>query len=336
MTPLPGGPLDSLRALPVLLFPSAPPLPPRLRVNLPFPLASRHLPTSPEPVMFRSLATAVVASRHGRASRRANAGTADASRRLHPLRAPGPGLRRLPDSLRRHRHHHRAQRSTTTASASAPRRRCTASPTSTPGSRCSGNSSRARRHAAEAIRPRRPTVATSRWHSARPVPATGGARVRIDKTYVDTASYKVEPGGIVFTRSLGIARNSVVLPAGYELVAVNVPSQVNVESDGRIRVSFMNAERQSLTYTVRARALPAAAASSLVTAALHTAGPRHPACRRLVPPGASTAPTCAATGASGSGPSRTATSPTSSSSRSRTPSGCITTTPKADRVWTAT
>ncbi|MFN2316026.1 MAG: hypothetical protein ABR602_05025 [Gemmatimonadales bacterium] len=102
---------------------------------------------------------------------------------------------------------------------------------------------------------------------ARPVPAGGGARVRIDKTYTDTASYRVEAGGIVFTRSLGIARNGVVLPAGYELASVNVPSQVNVEADGRIRVSFMNVERQSLTYTVRARPLPAAAAAALAESA---------------------------------------------------------------------
>lgn len=102
---------------------------------------------------------------------------------------------------------------------------------------------------------------------ARPVPIGGGVRLRIDKTYVDTASYQAEPGGIVFTRVLGIARNSVVLPTGYELVAVNVPSQVNVEPDGRIRVSFMNAERQSLTYIVRARPLPEAAARALAASA---------------------------------------------------------------------
>lgn len=102
---------------------------------------------------------------------------------------------------------------------------------------------------------------------ARSVPAGGGGRVRIDKTYTDTASYRVEAGGIVFTRALGIARNSVVLPAGYELASVNVPSQVNVEADGRIRVSFMNSERQSLTYTVRARPLPAAATAALVASA---------------------------------------------------------------------
>jgi tetratricopeptide (TPR) repeat protein len=102
---------------------------------------------------------------------------------------------------------------------------------------------------------------------ARPVPTGGGVRIRIDKTYVDTLSYRHEPGGIVFSRSLGIDRNSVVLPAGYELVAVNVPSQVNVEGDGRIRVSFMNVDRQALTYTVRARPLPAPAAQALAASA---------------------------------------------------------------------
>lgn len=115
---------------------------------------------------------------------------------------------------------------------------------------------------------------------ARPVPVGGGGRVRIDKTYTDTASYRVEAGGIVFTRSLGIARNSVVLPSGYELASVNVPSQVNVEADGRIRLSFMNTERQSLTYTVRARPLPAAATAALVASAR---APRP----RFTPPAAS-------------------------------------------------
>lgn len=118
---------------------------------------------------------------------------------------------------------------------------------------------------------------------AGPVPSGGGSRVRIDKTYIDTASYRVEGAGIVFTRSLGIARNSVVLPPGYELAAVNVPSQVNVEADGRIRVSFMNTERQALTYTVRARPLPAAAAAALVA----TAGAPRP--RAPIPAGAGAA-----------------------------------------------
>ena len=93
-------------------------------------------------------------------------------------------------------------------------------------------------------------------HLARAVPKDGEARVRIDKTYMDTASYFARGDTIVFTRSLGIKRNSVVLPLGYELIGVNHPSQIVQEADGRIRVSFMNLGTAAVPYTVRGRKLP--------------------------------------------------------------------------------
>ena len=75
----------------------------------------------------------------------------------------------------------------------------------------------------------------------RRVPADGGeVRLLIEKTYQDPKSYLVEAEEVVFTRSLGIKRNAVVLPAGYELVSCNVPAQVATEDDGRIVVSFVN------------------------------------------------------------------------------------------------
>ncbi len=80
-----------------------------------------------------------------------------------------------------------------------------------------------------------------RIHLARAVPADGGqARVRIVKTYKDARSYYREGDSIVFNRPLGIRRNSVVLPAGYQLLECNVPSQVLSEPDGRIEISFMH------------------------------------------------------------------------------------------------
>lgn len=76
---------------------------------------------------------------------------------------------------------------------------------------------------------------------ARPVPAGGGeARLLIDKTYADPKSYFLEGQTIVFDRSLGVKRNSVVLPAGYELAASNYPAQVLQQADGRLAVSFWN------------------------------------------------------------------------------------------------
>jgi len=80
-----------------------------------------------------------------------------------------------------------------------------------------------------------------RVHLARPVPVEGQGRILIVKTYKDAKSYFREGETIVFQRGLGIRRNRVVLPAGYELVECNVPSQVLPEADGRIGISFLNA-----------------------------------------------------------------------------------------------
>lgn len=92
-------------------------------------------------------------------------------------------------------------------------------------------------------------------HLARPVPEGGEARLLIEKTYEDTASYRVRGDTITFDRPLGITRNAVVLPAGYELVSVNHPSQVRQEPDGRIAVSFINTGVGQVPYVVRARRL---------------------------------------------------------------------------------
>ena len=89
---------------------------------------------------------------------------------------------------------------------------------------------------------------------AHPVPADGGqARIRIEKTYQDPRSYRMEGAEIVFDRSLGIKRDAVVLPPGYVLVACNYPSQVAQEADGRIRISFRNDTPAEAPLVVRAR-----------------------------------------------------------------------------------
>jgi hypothetical protein len=76
---------------------------------------------------------------------------------------------------------------------------------------------------------------------ARPVPEHGQGRVLIVKTYKDAKSYYREGEAIVFNRALGIKRNKVVLPPGYEVVGLTVPSQILTEPDGRLAVSFMHA-----------------------------------------------------------------------------------------------
>ncbi len=90
---------------------------------------------------------------------------------------------------------------------------------------------------------------------ARPVPKDGETRLLILKTYRDPKSYFPEGDRIVFSRSLGIKRNSVVLPPGYELLSLNVPSQVLSEPDGRLAVSFMNVGPGEAPLVVKARRL---------------------------------------------------------------------------------
>lgn len=92
---------------------------------------------------------------------------------------------------------------------------------------------------------------------ARLVPAEGGqARLLIEKTYKDPKSYFRDGDAIVFSRSLGIRRNAIVLPPGYELISCNVPSQIATEMDGRVRVSFWNAAPGPAALVIRARSLP--------------------------------------------------------------------------------
>jgi hypothetical protein len=76
---------------------------------------------------------------------------------------------------------------------------------------------------------------------ARPVPENGQGRILIVKTYKDAKSYYVDGKTIVFKRPLGIQRDKVVLPAGYEVVKLTVPSQILTEKDGRIAISFLHA-----------------------------------------------------------------------------------------------
>jgi hypothetical protein len=87
---------------------------------------------------------------------------------------------------------------------------------------------------------------------ARPVPEHGGARLLILKTYRDEKSYYREADAIVFNRPLGIPRNRVVLPPGYEVVGLNVPAQILSQPDGRVAISFLHAGAGEAPLVLRA------------------------------------------------------------------------------------
>lgn len=87
----------------------------------------------------------------------------------------------------------------------------------------------------------------------RVVPNDGEVRLRIDKTYEDARSYIAGGDTVVYNRPLGIRKNAIVLPLGYELVSVNYPSQVRMEGDGRVAVSFINTGVGEVPYVVKGR-----------------------------------------------------------------------------------
>ena len=120
----------------------------------------------------------------------------------------------------------------------------------------------------------------------RPVPEGGEVRLRIDKTYKDPLSYFREGPLIVYSRSLSIRRNAVVLPVGYELVSCNVTAQIATEADGRIRVSVMNTGPGPLPVVIKARVLPTSPTSPAAAAprATPAASPTPAVATALVPP----------------------------------------------------
>lgn len=87
---------------------------------------------------------------------------------------------------------------------------------------------------------------------ARPVPEHGQARLIISKTYQDARSYHTDGHALVFDRPLGVQRNQVILPPGYEVVGLTVPSQILTGRDGRIAISFLHAGSGEAPLVLRA------------------------------------------------------------------------------------
>jgi hypothetical protein len=101
-----------------------------------------------------------------------------------------------------------------------------------------------------------PTSKYIQVYLAHPVPARGEYRLAIIKTYKDDKSYYSEGDAIVFKRPLGIPRDSVVLPAGYEILSSSVAAQVLSGSDGRLTLAFVNpGSGGQLEVTIKARRL---------------------------------------------------------------------------------
>jgi len=88
------------------------------------------------------------------------------------------------------------------------------------------------------------------------IKAGGSARLRIAETYTDTKSYRLEGEELVFDRTFGRPRNSVVLPAGWYLTASSIPAMVSETAEGRIRLDFINPRNDEIAVLIKAKRRP--------------------------------------------------------------------------------
>jgi hypothetical protein len=89
-----------------------------------------------------------------------------------------------------------------------------------------------------------------------PVKPGQSIRLRLSETYTAPQSYRLDGSDLVFERSLGRTRNSVVLPAGWYLTASSIPAVVSETQDRRIRLDFVNNRPDSLDVYIKGRQRP--------------------------------------------------------------------------------
>lgn len=88
---------------------------------------------------------------------------------------------------------------------------------------------------------------------ARPLSAGTTNRIRLKETYADAKSLYLDGDELVWDRSFGRLRNTVVLPAGWYLTALSAPSTIQTLPDGRVSIYTVNPRNDDVRVYLRAR-----------------------------------------------------------------------------------
>jgi hypothetical protein len=91
---------------------------------------------------------------------------------------------------------------------------------------------------------------------ARPIEAGTTNRIRLKETYADPKSYYLDGDELVWDRSFGRLRNTVVLPPGWYLTALASPAAIETLPDGRVSVYIVNPRNDDIRVYLRARRRP--------------------------------------------------------------------------------
>jgi len=88
---------------------------------------------------------------------------------------------------------------------------------------------------------------------ARAVAKGSSTRLRLKETYTDPNSYYLDGEELVWDRTFGRLRNTVVLPAGWRLTALASPGVIQTLPDGRVSVYVVNPRNDDVRVYLRAR-----------------------------------------------------------------------------------
>ncbi len=88
---------------------------------------------------------------------------------------------------------------------------------------------------------------------ARALEAGTTNRIRLMETYADPKSYYLDGNELVWDRTFGRLRNTVVLPPGWYLTGLASPATIQTLPDGRVSVYIVNARNDEVRVYLRAR-----------------------------------------------------------------------------------
>jgi hypothetical protein len=90
-------------------------------------------------------------------------------------------------------------------------------------------------------------------HLARALEPGTTNRIRLMETYVDPKSYYLDGEELVWDRTFGRLRNTVVLPRGWYLTGLASPATIQTLPDGRVAVYVVNPRNDDVRVYLRAR-----------------------------------------------------------------------------------
>lgn len=93
---------------------------------------------------------------------------------------------------------------------------------------------------------------------ARPLAEGTTNRIRLKETYADAKSLYLDGDELVWDRTFGRLRNTVVLPAGWYLTALSAASTIQTLPDGRVSIYTVNPRTDDVRVYLRARKRAAA------------------------------------------------------------------------------